>query len=285
MKKKLFALALALLMLAALAIPALADSTDGKMVYIIDDADILTYDEWQSLEEKAEKLYAEYGIPAYIVIVDDYTDYGSGGIWSVADAIWDANELGIPGDYERADGFMLLMSMSERDFDNGSYGKGQVILTDYGKLIIEDDFLGYFRNDNWYAGFDAYLSGIEYCITQYNSGTPVDGDIGEYGYNENGEYVGKREKGFTLGEMLITALASLGIPGIVVGIGQAKMKNVRKKYEASDYIVPHSMRLTRQQDIFTHITQSRRRIERESSSGGGGSFHSGGGSSHHSGKF
>ena len=63
------------------------------------------------------------------------------------------------------------------------------------------------------------------------------------------------------------------------------MKNVRKKYEASDYIVPHSMRLTRQQDIFTHITQSRRRIERESSSGGGGSFHSGGGSSHHSGKF
>ncbi|MBQ4370690.1 MAG: hypothetical protein II784_06780, partial [Oscillospiraceae bacterium] len=55
------------------------------------------------------------------------------------------------------------------------------MLTDYGKLVIEDDFLGYFRNDNWYAGFDAYLSGIEYCITQYNSGTPVDGDIGEYG--------------------------------------------------------------------------------------------------------
>lgn len=284
MNKKLFALALALLMLACLAIPALADSTDGKMVYVIDIADILTYEEWQSLEKKAEDLFAQYGIPAYVVVVDDFTEYGSGGIWSVADGIWDGSELGVPGDFERADGFMLLMSMDDRDFDNGAYGKGQLILTDYAKLVIEEDFLGYFRNDNWYAGFEAYLSGVEYCITQFNAGTPVDGDIRDYGYDENGEYVGK--KGFTPGEMLITALASLGVPGIVVGIGQYKMKSVRKKHEASEYVVPNSMRLTRQMDIFTHVTQTRRKIESSSSSGGGGgSFHSGGGSSHHSGKF
>lgn len=282
--KRLFALSLALIMIAAMSLPAFAD--DGSMEFIYDVADILTYEEWEKLEEKASEIFNTYGIPAYIVIVDDYTYYGSGEIWSVADEIWEANEFGVPGSYERNDGFMLLMSMDERDFDNGSYGKGQEILTDYGKLVIEDDFLGYFRNDNWYAGFDDYLDGIEYCIKQYNSGEAIDGDIGDYGYNDDGVYVGTRQKGFTPMEIIITALASLGIPGIVVGIGQSKMKNVRKKREASDYVVPGSMRLSKQFDIFTHTTQVRRRIESErSGGGGGGSFHSGGGSSHHSGKF
>ena len=265
-----------------LRLPALAaDPTQ----YIYDEIDLLTEEQWSTLQAKAKEISDRYQFGVYIIIVDDYRDYGSKeaeGIWDVATYIWNSEGLGYGSGHE---GSMLMISMDDRDYDNRAFGpKGEVATTDYGLLYIEDNyFFNDLKRNNWYGACNSYLEGIKYLLEQYEAGTPIDGEVDYDAYGGNGQV-----KGISGGEAVISVAGSAGVAGAACAVMAGKNKSVRKATGAAYYAVPRSMVLYDQRDVFTHTTQSRVRIETERSSGGGshgGSFHSGGGGHGHSGKF
>ena len=54
---------------------------------------------------------------------------------------------------------MLALSMAERDFQMLAHGDtANAAFTDYGKYIMQDEFLDNFREDDWYGGFADYIA-------------------------------------------------------------------------------------------------------------------------------
>ena len=151
MKKRLFSIALCLMLLLSLCVTAHA--ADG--VYLIDEPGLLTQDEAETLESRAAELTGRYGIGVYIAVVDDFTDYAS-DCETASEEIYLANGFGIGSEQN---GILLMLSMADRDYDLCAYGTdAHLAFTDYGKVRLEEEFLDDFRYDDWYTGFEDYLS-------------------------------------------------------------------------------------------------------------------------------
>ena len=57
------------------------------------------------------------------------------------------------------DDHMDALSMAERDFQMLAHGDtANAAFTDYGKYIMQDEFLDNFREDDWYGGFADYIA-------------------------------------------------------------------------------------------------------------------------------
>ena len=73
MKRKLFVLSLLLVLLAALLVPAGAETLD----YVTDSAGLLTGVQQQILESRAEEISGTYDLGIYVIAVDDFTRYST----------------------------------------------------------------------------------------------------------------------------------------------------------------------------------------------------------------
>lgn len=150
MKKRLFSIALCLMLFLSLCVTAHA--ADG--VYLIDEPGLLTQDEAETLESRAAELTGRYGIGVYIAVVDDFTDYAS-DCETASEEIYLANGFGVGSEQN---GILLMLSMADRDYDLCAYGTdAHLAFTDYGKERLEEEFLDDFRYDDWYTGFEDYL--------------------------------------------------------------------------------------------------------------------------------
>ena len=158
------------------------------------------------------------------------------------------------------DGILLLLSMSNRKYATFVYGdKAEPIFPD-GKLIkLENAFLDDFADNDWYDGFSDYLEGCASILSV---------DSGEFTWPQF-----LRHLGISFGIGLLLAL-------IVCQLLKMKMRSVFRQAEASAYVTAEGLQLTRREDVFTHTTTSRRKIERQSdssSSSDSSSFSDGGG--------
>lgn len=258
MKKRVSAVFTAILLTLALCVPALA--ADGTMNYVIDTNDLLTYEEWETLEDQAADISQRHGCGVYIVTVDDYTVYGSGDVYDVTTQLYNDPENGF-GLGEGREGIILLLSMYERDyalFIHGEYA--EYAFNAYGQAELENAFLPSFGEDDWCGGFAGYLAACDSYLTQA----------------ENGEPVQESPVGGILTAVGISCAAALVIRLVLKG----KMKTVRRKVEAQAYVAAGGLNLMERYDRFTHTTETVRTIEKQSSSS-----HSGGGGSGRSGKF
>ena len=249
MKKRVLTLLLALLAALTLTVPAWAEQQAGD-TFIYDIEGLLTDEQWTELEILADDLSWKYDCALYIVTVSDYEEYGSEP-YDAAANIFNQQDFGIGA--ERS-GVLLLLSMWDRDaalyVRDGSAGTA---VGKYAQGLLAEEYLGYFQNDDWYGGFRAYLTTCGDFLEQAAQGHPV-------------------KKPLT---------ASLGT-GIVVGVGLAlvvclilkgKMKSVRQGVEADEYVTADGLHLTERYDHYTHTTETRQKISKDSGSqsGGGGS--------------
>ncbi len=242
------------------------ETGEAQLDYVTDAAGLLTDEEWQELESKAESISAEYQCAVYIVTVDDYINYGDGDVSDVAKGIYQDYALGFGEDKS---GLLLLLSMADRDFSLLAYGYGNTAFTDYGKERLEDEFLGYFGDDQWADGFEAYLDTSGEMLAMARSGSPLDIDS---------------DPTVEVGGVAISVLLALIISLVVCFILKAGMQSVAEKSEADAYISQDGVNFTVREDYFTHATESRVTVERSSGGGGGTSIDSDGFSSD-SGKF
>ena len=252
MKKRILALALCLLLACVLTVPAFAEA---QLSYVTDSAGLLSPGEVDALELQARQLSEQYHCGLYIVTVPDYKDIHSGSAYECAKAIYQSYDLGMGS--EKA-GILLLLSMAERDYALAAYGMPtHTAFTDYGKDLLSDEFLPFFRENDWNGGFARYLSFSSYLLEEAAKGTPVD--------------VGTHEEplGF-FGAMILALPASCVIALIVCLIFCVQMKTARRQTSAGNYVVQDSFRLSRQQDIFLRRSRRTERIVRESSSSSGG---------------
>lgn len=243
--------------------PTEAPVQQQTLGYVTDMAGILTASEAQTLADAAETVAQQYGCGVYIVVVQDYKAYTNGSVETCTEDLYHHFDLGL-GDGR--DGIILLLSMAERDYDLWGYGPfGKYAFTDYGMDRMEEQFLPYFRQNNWAGGFSAYIRAAANLLDAAARGEPV-------------EY----EMPVSLKAAIIGGPAAL-IGFIVCGGLKGQMKTAKEKQTADDYVVSGSAKLRVSTDQFINRTRTVTVIEHNS--GGGGGRTGGGGTSHHSGKF
>lgn len=255
MKNRISAIFTALLLSLTLCASALA--ANGVMEFVIDTNDLLTYEEWETLEERAAEISQRHGCGVYAVTLDDYTLYGSGTIYEVTTRLYHDPESSF-GLGEGREGILLLVSMATRDYAVFVYGEGaEYAFNEDGIAALESRFLPSFGEDDWCGGFDAYLTACDEYLALAAEGTPLQKS--------------------PVGGILTAVGISCAVAMIVCLVLKGQMKSVRRKAEAKNYVAFGGLELTERYDRFTHTTESRRRIEKKSTneSGGGGSGSSG----------
>ena len=243
------------------------EQTGADMNYIFDLSDQLSFEEWAELEARASDISQRHNCGVYVAFVDDFTEYGGGNdVYKTTYQLYHANELGMG---ENRDGIIILLSMDERNYAMFVYGKNaEYAFNKYGQEQLENAFLGYNGDNDWYGGASHYLDTCDEYLTLAEDGTPV------------------RSSPVPL--ILAVVAGSCVIALVVCLILRAKMKSVHKGVDANVYATGGGLTLTDSYDHYSHTTESRTKIVDESKSGGGGggtTSRSGGGGSGRSGKF
>ena len=203
------------------------EQTGVDMKYIFDNSDLLTFDEWEKLEARAADISQRHGCGVYVAFVDDFTKYGDGNdVYKTTYQLYHANELGMG---ENRDGIIILLSMADRDYAMFVYGENAEKAFDkYGQEQLEDTFLGYFGDNDWYNGVSSYLDTCDEYLTLAEEGNPV---------RKN-----------TLPMYIIVVVASCAISGFICLMLKQRMQTVHKKAEANEYVADGGLQLTEQYD-------------------------------------
>ena len=265
--KRLVSVLTAVLLLVLLTVPASA--AEAPEYCVCDVAELLTDDEYWTLEDYAQEISELQQCAVYFVTVEDYRDYGDGDIFNVARQIFLDNDFGMGED---RDGVMLLLSMNDRDNCLLANGFGDTALTDYGKDYISEQFLDDFGDNDWYSGCIDYLAFTDELLSQARAGNIYD----------RGSWI--TSEALWLWSLVLGA----GIAAIVCLIQRGMMKKkVRLQTGALGYLEGGSVSITRRRDVYTHTTEVRHKIEtnNNASGGSGGYSHSSDGFSGKSGKF
>lgn len=271
--------------------------------YVVDEYGLLSDDEAVELWNLADAVSEQYDVGVYIAVIDDYRDY-AGSVSGAAEAVYDAYELGRGS--ERA-GILLLLSMADRDYDLDAYGNSaHYAFTDYGKQQLADVFLDDFREDDWSSGFADYIRECGEYLSLADMGQPVDvpGSQGGIHYEDNpyddssydsydnyDNYDNYDDSGWRsallwwgpgwVASAVVGILLALLIAWIVK---RATMRSAYAKSGAGTY-VKGEPEMHERSDIFTHVTQTRHKIETENDHSSGGTTVNSAGHSHSSGKF
>ena len=236
--------------------PEAPEQSSTDMQYIFDISNLLSYDGWQELESRAAAISQRQHCGVYFAMVDDYTDYGDGSIYEVTYHLYHNSQLGVGED---RDGIIVLLSMEERDYAMFVYGKyAEYTFDTFGQEKLEERFLDDFGNNDWYGGISCYLDACDEFLTKADKGKPV--------------------RSSPWPRVAIAVGGSCLIAGGICLLLLRGMKSVHQKKEADAYLTEGGLHLTQQYDRYSHTTETRTKIEKESSgseSGGGGSGRSG----------
>ncbi len=245
--KKILSLLLALALACALAVTASALEADGC---VTDLYGLLEPEQEQALEEKASRISQTYGRGVYIFIVDDYTRYGSGSLYTTAGDVYLAAGMGV-GEYR--DGLLLMLSMEQRMAALISHdGSGQFVTAD-GKDWLAPKYLTYFEENAWYEGLDAYLENSGLLLQMAAEGEPMTW--------RNRPGVQAAGVGLSL---LLGFLAAL----LIVKLQERKLRSVFRRTTAGQYVAQGGVTITNRSDQFLHRRTTRRKIEKKQTSGG-----------------
>jgi len=243
MKTKLCICCLLLCLVFCMTTPALA----ADLSYVTDDAGVLSAEEIAKLEEQAAGVAAEYNCGIYMVTLENYRNLAD----TPEDcARWLFTEYDL-GEGSDRDGVLLLLSMAERDYYLFAEGVlSAAAFTSAAHDWVSDAFLDDFANNDWYAGFSDFIEESGWCLEQAAAGSPLG------------------EGSDIMGSLLIVIGVPCLIALVVCLIFRYQMKTARKQTHAQAYMVDGSAKIQLQQDLYTHSTQTRRKIETSSNNGG-----------------
>lgn len=273
-KRNLVSLILVLLIVNCFVISACA-------AHVTDDARLFSDQERAYLEQRATEISEKYNFGVYIVTLDNYLNYhGSSNIEKFTMSYYDENGFGYGDDKA---GTTLLLSMAERDYDlDFNSDRANEIFTYSGREQMQSRFLAYFRQNDFYGGFDEYLSTCEEYLQAAADGTPVGAsdDVPD-GYWDN--YTDYDNERLPLWIALIPGAIAAILAGVLTSI---PMHSAKKKQDADVYRIPGSLDIRRRSDMFLHRSVTRTPRETESSSSSSDSHnYSSGSHSGSSGKF
>lgn len=244
-----------LLLLAAFAVPTLA--TEYMSSYLSDSAGFLTDEQAQTLDSALEQTSEE--LTAYIRIATEKN-------MSASSAEKAANDY---YDYfnDNGDGYLqgvlLYVSSEPRSYyvtasDN--------VFNDDMITALEDAFLPYLREDDYYGAFEAYLAAAEEQITEYHGKTPSfpidpypqDSSNENFGaiddYNETLRPTDLIYLIFNPYVFVIVLVIPLLIALFVTHLKVKQMNTVEKKTTASGFVKQDSLKINEAHEIFLYST-------------------------------
>lgn len=274
-KRNICSLVLVLLLLNCFLISACA-------AHVTDDAGLFTAQQREQLEQRAEDISQQFNFGVYIVTLPNYLDEsGSSNIEKFTMNYYDKNGFGYGDDKA---GTMLLLSMAGRDYDlDFNSSRADEIFTYSGREQLQSRFLSYFRENDFYGGFNEYLNACEEYLQAAQDGHPVGaGEPVPDGYWEN--YTDYDKEKIPLWVAVIPGVIAAALAAVFTCL---PMHSAKKKRDADTYRVPGSLNLRRCSDMFLHrsVTRTPRETESSNHSSGGSHNYSGGSHSGSSGKF
>jgi uncharacterized protein len=251
--KRLIAVFLLALTICALSVGAVFAATPSRLV---DGADILTYPEESGLLLLLNEVSEKYDLDVVVVTVNSL---GGKSPRAFADDYYDDNGY-------RADGILLLVAMDSRDYWVSTSGYGIRAFTDEGIDYISNRFEGDLRDGNYASAFTIYAELCDEFISKAKSGKPYDD-----GHMPRGD--------FPLGQnLLISLLVGFVIAFIATAVMRARLKSVRSKSDAADYVKQGSFRVTNASDVYLYRRVTKR--ARPKDNGGSSTHRSSSGRSH-----
>ena len=261
MKKSLLILALILSLAMVLAPAVLAADLDP----VTDAADILAYDEWTNLNERALAISRQYECLVAIFIVDDMGNYDFDDAYTFNLDTYSEYYFGPEADK----GCLLLtLSLRNRDCWLEPYGDAKKAFTEHGiDVMLNRHVLPLLKKNQYIEAISTYLDTAEEYLKMAREGAPFDTG------NDSGRDAPRQD---TSKRLAITILAPLLISLLICLVWKSQMKSARKARHADAYIPDGGFDLTVQEDRFLYRTSVRRKIQRSntSSSSRGGSSHS-----------
>ncbi len=265
MKKRIYAAVIAVLLMFALPIQILAEE---ELTHVVDEADLLTDAEEAELQEKLSEISDRQAMDTVVVTVNSL---GGKTVVDYADVYFMENGYGYGDD---RDGILLLVSMEDRDWCISTHGFGITAFTDAGLDYMEEKFRPLLTDGEYAKSFLTFAELCDDFMTQANKGEPYDsGNLPKEGVSPV----------WIFGDLGIGLLIAL-----IIALGKkSKLKTVRRKPAAMDYMVPGSQAMTGNMDHLVNRFTTTRRIERDSDSSGSSTHTSSSGSTHggSSGKF
>lgn len=247
--KRLTMVLIILLLVVAMAVPALAVSPK-----IIDNADLLSHSEEAALEAEAQALVDRYGMDVVILTV---ASTNGRYIETYADDYYDNNGYGIGGDFS---GVLLMLAMDTREWAISTCGEAIQALPDWTIDALFELMADDLSSGNYSAAFSAYLQELEDLIGHYRDRQVIDA----------GDYL--RVAGISLA-------VGAAVGGVAILVMRGQMNTAKAQSGAASYLRDGSFRLNRHLDLFLYSRVSRTRRQQNSSSvhrSSGGRSHGGG---------
>ncbi len=245
MKKVLSLVFVWLILVSCFAIPSFAADH-----YLMDDAALLSPDERAEVEEKLHSVSAEIGMD---VLICTTNDLGGKSTEEYADDAVDYEYGSV------SDGILLLFCPDAGLWHVSTLGKGIKTFSDSAIDSIFDSIRSGLKRGDYAASFERFADEVK---AEYQDKAAL--------FHVN--FV-------SIGVPLVVALI---IAWVIVHSMKGQLKSARF-HNAGQYLVPGSLNLTQQTDLYLYSNVTRTRIERESSSGthtsSSGSSHGGHGGS------
>lgn len=254
---------------------------------VIDNADLLSTQEELDLEAATAIIRDEYAFEVVILTVMS-TDGMSAEDY--ADDYYDYNGYGADS---QNSGVIFLVDMGSRNWFISTTGSGIDLIADGELDYIEQEIIPYLSQGEYYQCFAQFINTCDEILELNSQGE----DFAEnYGYDtesdyyyayDNGYYYGDEyydssssyyePQTFNIGKNILIALVIGFIIALVIVLSmKGKLKSVRAKSSATDYVIPGSMNVTHSNEIFLyrHVTKTPRQ---QNKSGGGRPGGGGGG--------
>ena len=239
---------------------------------LVDDANLLTPSERTKLLALLNEISERQEMDIVVVTVDSL---GGKTPRAYADDYYD-------GSGYRADGILLLIAMDSRDYYISTSGYCITALSNSKINSISNRFVGDLSSGKYASAFTTFAELCDDYISDTKSGGVSDrGDTTTPNHSSGQSTTGASD--FPLGQNILISLAvGFVIAFIATAVMRSKLKSVRPKSGAADYVKEGSFRLTRSNDFFLYRTVSRvakpkdngshRSSSGRSHGGGGGKF-------------
>jgi len=224
-------------------------SVSAEAAYkVIDDAQLFSKEEIDSLTTLAEKKGKKREISYYILTTEDT---GSGDIEDFTDQFYHAE---IQTDDKEVDAIVLAIDMKHREVDIGGFGEMADYLSDERVDMVHDDIANDLSSGSYYKAMETFLdSSYKY------SGFKLDANPKNPLYN-------------IFVQLLLAIIVGGGIVWSMVNQAGGKVTTNRRTYENSN-----QSKVLRHRDRYIRTSVTKRRNPKQNNSSGGGRSGRGGG--------
>ena len=259
--RSLFAALAALVLAAALAVPAFAVEGGFADLYyrMNDSANVLTEDEDNELEDALEELSLRQSFDVVIATIESLESVDYTSMEEYADDLYDFCQFGYGAD---RDGVLLLVSVGDRKWHISTCGYGITAFTDAGIQYLGEQMTPDMADGDYAAAFRTFVQWSDAYIDAARSGRPYD-------------VKNLPREPLSLMYLFLAVGIGLVLAWVVVGVMKSQLRSVAFQENAASYVREGSMNLTNSRELFLYrdVHRTERVEEKDSDSSGGSSTH------------